>query len=171
MYMYVCIFLALLTNLLSANVEILRTPRNVQELHGIPLDAMHVNPVAAAYQKLGLPKEASDLIQACLADRKTHVEMGETALNVNDVQAKDRESYGILVRGGVADGDWAAAVDALSQMTEAGMYPTERQMTYWNETAEKREGRWRRRRSSKKRREQLWLQYCSSQSQVQEGPT
>mmetsp|Transcript_14115 Transcript_14115/g.28458 ORF Transcript_14115/g.28458 Transcript_14115/m.28458 type:complete len:150 (+) Transcript_14115:1538-1987(+) len=132
---------------------------------------MHVNPVAAAYQKLGLPKEAADLIQACLADRKTHVEMGKTALNVNDVQAKDRESYGILVRGGVADGDWAAAVDALSQMTEAGMYPTERQMTYWNETAEKREGRWPRRRCSKKRREQLWLQYCSRQSPVQEGPS
>jgi len=144
---------------------------NLEKLHGIPLDAMHVNPVAAAYQKLGLPKEAADLIQACLADRKTHVEMGKTALNVNDVQAKDRESYGILVRGGVADGDWAAAVDALSQMTEAGMYPTERQMTYWNETAEKREGRWPRRRCSKKRREQLWLQYCSRQSPVQEGPS
>ena len=86
------------------------------------------------------------------------------------MQAKDRESYGILVRGGVADGDWAAAVEALSRMTEAGMYPTERQMTYWTETADKREGRWRRRRSSKKRREANWLQYCLCRSQARERP-
>lgn len=126
--------------------------------HCIPLDAIHVNPVAAAYQKLGLPKDASDLIQACLSDRKTRVETVETALNINDVQAKNRESYGILVRGGVAEGDWASAVDALSQMTEAGMYPTGRQKTSWNEIAEKRERRGRSKRSWKKRRDQYWLQ-------------
>ena len=133
---------------------------SMEDRYGILVDATHVNPLAAAYAKLGLTEEASRLIQACLPDRKIRCETDDdVVLNINDVQSKSRESYALLVSGGVAKGDWESAVQALSQMTEAGLYPTDRQVSVWNESAAKRERRGRnKRRSWKKRRDQYWLQ-------------
>ena len=133
---------------------------SMEDRYGILVDATHVNPLAAAYAKLGLTEEASSLIQACLPDRKIRCETDDdVVLNINDVQSKSRESYALLVSGGVAKGDWESAVQALSQMTEAGLYPTDRQVSVWNESAAKRERRGRnKRRSWKKRRDQYWLQ-------------
>lgn len=133
---------------------------NMEDRYGLPVDASHVNPLAAAYAKLGLTEEAADLIQTCLPDRKIRCESdGDIILNVNEFQSKSRESYSLLVSGGVAKGDWKSAVTALSQMADAGLYPSDRQVAVWNESAAKRERRGRnKRRSWKKRRDEYWLQ-------------
>jgi len=132
---------------------------DMEDRYGIPVDSSHVNPLAAAYVKLKLTSEATSLL-ACLPDRKIRCETDDDiVLNINDVQSKSRESYALLVSGGVAKGDWKSAVTALSRMTDAGLYPTDRQVSVWNESAAKRERRGRhKRRSWKKRRDEYWLQ-------------
>ena len=164
----------------SSDLETRRAPLDrargvligLEKAHGIPLDGLFVNPLAAAYQNLGLTNDATTLLQTCLSDRKTPImdaterrddgNGGSTAFNVNDVCSKDRESYGILVRAGLAEGNWETAVDALEQMTDAGMYPTSRQLTVWTETAESNDlRRGRKRQSWKKRRDKYWLEGLS----------
>ena len=133
---------------------------HMEDRYGLSVDASHVNPLAAGYVKLGLTEEATDLIQTCLPDRKIRCETDEgIILNINEFQSKSRESYSLLVSGGVAKGDWKSAVTALSQMADAGLYPSDRQVAVWNESAAKRERRGRnKRRSWKKRRDEYWLQ-------------
>ena len=132
----------------------------MEDFYDLSVDASHVNPLAAAYVKLGLTEEAAGLIQTCLPDRKIRCENDDDIiLNVNEFQSKSRESYSLLVSGGVAKGDWKSAVTALSQMADAGLYPSDRQVAVWNESAAKRERRGRnKRRSWKKRRDDYWLQ-------------
>ena len=133
---------------------------HMEDRYGLSVDASHVNPLAAGYVKLGLTEEATDLIQTCLPDRKIRCETDEDIiLNINEFQSKSRESYSLLVSGGIAKGDWKSAVTALSQMADAGLYPSDRQVAVWNESAAKRERRGRnKRRSWKKRRDEYWLQ-------------
>ena len=53
---------------------------------------------------------------------------GEETFNVHDVCAKDKASYALLVKGAVASGNWADAVEALEAMMEAGLYPNSRNL-------------------------------------------
>jgi hypothetical protein len=140
---------------LDAVVEILQ---EIETRHGLPLTARHLNPVAAAYLSLGLVSDAASLLQSNLADRTTgpEAEDGEARFNVNDLTAKDKGSYSLLVQGAVSDGDWAGAVDALTDMTEAGLYPVARNLNTWTEVSERKTKR-RATRSWKKKRDESYL--------------
>jgi hypothetical protein len=63
---------------------------SMEQEHGLPLVARHLNPLAAAYQKLGLQPEASTLLNMNLEDRTSgpEEENGIDTFNVNDVRAK-----------------------------------------------------------------------------------
>ena len=132
----------------------------IEEKFNIPLVSRHVNPLAAAYQHIGLYKEGSDLISNTLADRKTQAQDKEeeyaASFNVNDVKAKDAASYNILIQGAITEGDWASAIGSLRDMTEKGLYPESRSLNTWSETARKRERRAGSRKTTwKKNRERL----------------
>mmetsp|Transcript_14480 Transcript_14480/g.17609 ORF Transcript_14480/g.17609 Transcript_14480/m.17609 type:complete len:493 (-) Transcript_14480:18-1496(-) len=146
----------------------------LEHKHGIPLVSRHVNPLAAAYQKIGLFEEGSKLINTNLADRITQAEDKEEELiasfNVNDVQAKDEGSYNILVQGAVTEGNWASAISSLKGMTEKGMYPTSRNLNTWSEVARKRERRSGSRKTSwMKNRERLLMNGTIPSSKSQKG--
>ena len=132
---------------------------SMEEKHGLPLVARHLNPLAAAYQKLGLVQEASTLLNMNLEDRTSgpEEENGLDPFNVNDVWAKDKGSYSLLVKGAVSEGKWADAVDALRTMTEAGLYPNSRNLNAWTEVSE-RKTKQRATRSWKKKRDEYWLE-------------
>lgn len=51
--------------------------------------------------------------------------------NIYDVQAKDKGSYTLLVQSAVLDSNWVNAIDALKNMTEVGLYPSERHLKSW----------------------------------------
>jgi pentatricopeptide repeat protein len=136
---------------LDTALEILRTQ---EENHSIPVAANHVNPLAAAYQSLGYVEQARDILQNMLSNRTAgeEPEDGIDILNIHDLHAKDKGSYSLMVQGAVGSGDWAAAVEALGDMTRAGLYPNSRHYNSWNELSERH-----RRRSWKKKRDKFWV--------------
>eukprot|EP00980_Cylindrotheca_fusiformis_P006214 scaffold1328_cov108-Cylindrotheca_fusiformis.AAC.4 len=139
---------------LDTALEILRTIQDRDD-NGIPVAANHVNPVAAAYQSLGYVDQARDILQHMLSNRTAGEEPEDGSvdiLNVNDLCAKDKGSYSLLVKGAVGSGDWGAAIEALGDMTRVGLYPNSRQCNSWNEIAERH-----RRRSWKKKRDDFWM--------------
>lgn len=140
---------------LDACLEVLL---QMEEKHGLPLVARHINPIASGYQKLHLNQEAGALIKSHLQDRTSgpEEEDGVDPFNVNDVRAKDKGSYSLLVKGAVSDGNWEGAVDALRTMTEAGLYPNARNLNAWTEVSERKSKRAT--RSWKKKRDEYWLE-------------
>jgi len=141
---------------LDAAVNILEDVRADQDF---PLMARHLNPLAAAYQSLGLVDEAKNIIQLYLTDRSLgpEPEYGSESFNVHDVSAKDKASYSLLVKGAVSSGNWSEAIEALEDMTEAGLYPNSRNLNSWSEVSE-RKTKHRRTRSWKKKRDEYWLE-------------
>jgi hypothetical protein len=134
---------------LDTAMEVLST---MPENHNIPLVAYFVNPLASAYQSLGYIQEAREILQNMLANRTA----GEDEIfNVNDLCAKDKGSYSLLVQGAVVTGDWGSAVEALSDMTKAGLYPNPRHCNVWSEISE-RQTRPRAVGSWKKKRDDYW---------------
>jgi pentatricopeptide repeat protein len=131
----------------------------MQDKHGLPLVARHLNPLSAAYHSLGLHSDATNLLQNNLTDRTSgpEEENGDDPFNVHDMHAKNKGSYALLVQGSVSNGEWAEAVEALKDMTEAGLYPNSRHLNRWTEISE---GKTRQRstRSWKKKREEYWLE-------------
>lgn len=129
------------------------------EWQDFPLLARHVNPLAGAYQSLGLDEDARNVLQNNLAERSIgpEPEFGSEALNVYDLSAKDKASYALLVKGAIASGSWANAVEALENMTDAGLYPTNSHLNQWTEVSE-RKTRQRTTRSWKKKRDEYWLE-------------
>ena len=102
---------------LDTALEILST---LPDDHGLPPVAYYFNPLAAAYQRLGYTAFSKEILQTMLSNRTA----GEDEiLNVNDLCAKDKGSYSLLVQASVVTGDWGSAVDSLSEMTNAGLYP------------------------------------------------
>ncbi len=124
----------------------------------IPLVSRHLNPIAAVYQSLGLYQEAALLLSDNLTERSRgpEPENGEDQFNVHDVGAKDKASYALLVQGAVSVGNWTGAVEALQNMTGAGLYPAERHLNAWTEVSE-RKTKQRSTRSRKKKREEYWV--------------
>jgi hypothetical protein len=118
-----------------------RLVETVEAKHDIPVTAIHLNPIAAAYQSLGLLNEANELLQENLGDRVGGPEAEndlENSFNVYDVQSKDKGSYSLLVSAAVSEQDWAGAVEALRTMTEAGLYPANRHLNTWTEISVKK---------------------------------
>ena len=145
---------------LDTALEVLTT---IQDVHSIPLVARHVTPLAAAYQSLGYVSVATEMIHTLLSNRTAgeEPEDGADVLNVFDLCAKDKGSYSLLVQGAVVRGDWGAAVEALSDMTEAGLYPKSRHCHLWSEISERRT-RPRAVGSRKKKRDDLWAESVPS---------
>jgi hypothetical protein len=134
---------------LDTAMEVLST---LPKEHGIPLMAHFVNPLASAYQSLGYIQQARDMLQIMLSNRTA----GEDEIfNVNDLHAKDKGSYSLLVQGAVVTGDWGLAVEALGDMTKAGLYPNSRHCNLWSEISE-RQTRPRAVGSWKKKRDDIW---------------
>ena len=143
---------------LDACLEVLL---EMEDQHGLPLVARHLNPLAAAYQKIpgfGVP-EAARLLTTHLSDRTSgpEEEDGDDPFNVNDVRAKDKGSYSLLVKGAVSEGNWEGAVEALKLMTDSGLYPKARNLNGWTEVSE-RKTKQRATRSWKKKRDEYWLE-------------
>ena len=136
---------------LDTALEILTT---LEENHDISVSATYVNPLAAAYQSLGYVQQARDILQSMLSNRTAgeEPEDGVDIINVHDLCAKDKGSYSLLVQGAVATGDWGAAVEALGDMTRAGLYPKPRHCNSWSEISERQT-----RRSWKKKRDDFWM--------------
>ena len=131
----------------------------VSSQYDLILCQRHVNPLAAAYLQLRLRSDAQDLLQGWLKDRQIgpEPEDGVAPFNINDIGTKDKASYTLLVTGAVQDDDWTGAVQALSNMTRAGLYPTQRHLNAWNEVSE-RKTKHRTTRSWKKKRDELWIE-------------
>jgi pentatricopeptide repeat protein len=136
-----------------------RTVLNEMEWRDFPIRARHMNPLAAAYLSLGLLEDAQSVLQDNLGNRTIgpEPEFGLEALNVNDLSAKDKASYALLVKGAIASGSWTTAVDALEDMTEAGFYPNQSHLNQWAEVSE-RKMKQRASRSWKKKRDVYWLE-------------
>jgi uncharacterized metal-binding protein YceD (DUF177 family) len=141
---------------LDTAMEILST---MEETHSIPVVSRHVNALAGAYQSLGFLLEARKVLETHLTNRTSgeEPEDGKDVLNVFDFCAKDKGSYSLLVQSSVASGDWASAVAALQDMTEAGLYPTSRHCNAWREISERQSQR-RMVGSWKKKRDDYWLE-------------
>ena len=134
---------------LDTALEILSS---LPEKHNIPLVAYYLNPLAAAYQSLGYTAVSKKILETFLTNRTA----GEDdILNVHDLCAKDKGSYSLLVQASVVTGDWGAAVDSLSEMTNAGIYPNSRHCNVWSEISE-RQTRPRAVGSWKKKRDDYW---------------
>ena len=135
---------------LDTALEILMS---MKKNHNIALMSHHVNPLAAAYQSLGYIQEGRQMLQTMLSNRTAgeEPEDGVDILNVHDLCAKDKGSYSLLVQGAVVTGDWGAAVEALTDMTNAGLYPNKRHCNTWSEISERQT-----RRSWKKKRDDYW---------------
>jgi len=144
---------------LDAAVKIIEDTQSKQDF---PLVARHLNPLSAAYQSLGLVEESKEIIKKYLTDRSRgpEPEYGSESFNVHDVSAKDKASYALLVQGAVSSGNWAEAIEALENMTEAGLYPNSRNLNSWTEVSE-RKTKHRRTRSWKKKRDEYWLESVS----------
>jgi len=144
---------------LDAVKEILK---GLRQNHGLDLKSRHVNPLAAAYQHLGLTVESSNVVESFLLDQEivAYVRHGDddgASVAIADTGAKDKASYNIMVQSAIMDGNWTTAIDSLRNMTNAGLYPNSRNLNLWSETAKKRElrGGGRRMRSWKKKRERM----------------
>lgn len=131
----------------------------VQGTHNIPLVARHLNPLAAAYQSLGYISQSIEILETMLSNRTAgeEPEEGVDIFNVFDLCARDKGSYSLLVQGAVVTGDWGAAVDALSDMTHAGLYPKQRHCNLWSEISE-RQTRPRSTGSWKRKRDDYWAE-------------
>ena len=130
----------------------------MQEDHSIPLMAHFVNPLAAAYQSLGYFQEARYVLNTMLANRtatEEEPEVGADLLNVHNLWAKDKASYSLMVQGELAAGDYGGAVEALQEMTTAGLYPDKKQTNVWSEIS-LRQTRPRFVGSRKKKRDDYW---------------
>ena len=173
---------------------------DIETNHGLPLTPSYVNPLAAAYQSIGLIKESNDLLNGCLSDRastrkppppprqskkkkqnKKNEENGDDTQridededdndfyddddnnngierpNINHMKSKDKASYGLLVKSAITQDDYASAVERLSEMTDAGLYPDGRYLNIWTEVSE-RKTKNRYARSRKKKRDESWLE-------------
>lgn len=141
---------------LDAAVELLA---EIEERHEMIVGTRHVNPIAAAYDKLGLYGEAAYIVNTYLENRTKgpEPENGPDQFNVNDIKAKDKGSYSLLVQGSVSEEDWGAAVAALRDMTDAGLYPSKRHLNRWTEVSEGHR-RNRTTRGWKKKRDEYWIQ-------------
>uniref|UniRef100_A0A7S1BKC2 Pentacotripeptide-repeat region of PRORP domain-containing protein n=1 Tax=Corethron hystrix TaxID=216773 RepID=A0A7S1BKC2_9STRA len=95
---------------------------NLETLYGLSLNAAMVNPLAAAYQKLGLYSEAASLL-SLLSDR--------TGPRLDEAGIKDGASYALVVGGHVAQRDWIAALERLREMREAGACVRRRDLDRW----------------------------------------
>lgn len=131
----------------------------IPETHNIPLVARHLNPVASAYQSLGYISRGMEILQTLLSNRTAgeEPEDGMDIFNVYDLCAKDKASYSLLVQGAVVTGDWGAAIDALSDMNKAGLFPKQRHCNIWSEISE-RQTRPRAAGSWKKKRNDNWAE-------------
>lgn len=110
---------------------------DLEAAHGIPVVARHVNPLAAAYQRLDAASDAAELVRVLLHRRTVKGDPTDPdRLNIMDLRSKDMGSYNVLVRGAVADRDWRSAVNALEEMTESGLYPNSRCINTWTEVGE-----------------------------------
>ena len=122
----------------------------MQSKHQLPLTSRHLNPIAAAYQKLGLWEESRILLKEHLADRTSS---SPTTVNVFNIVAKDKASYALLVQSAVSNNEWADAVNALAEMTDAGLYPKQRHLNSWHEVVDNRNNKgW------KQKRDEYWLE-------------
>lgn len=145
---------------LDTALQVLHT---MEEHHGIPITPAFVNPLAKAYQSLGYISQSQHILQTLLSNRTAgeEPEEGEDIVNVNDFSAKNKASYGLLVEGAVATGDWGSAVEALTDMIDAGLYPSSRHSNIWHEISE-RQTRPRARGSRKKKRDDSWTAFSDS---------
>jgi pentatricopeptide repeat protein len=111
---------------------------SLKEKHGISVEAMMVNPIAAAYVKLGHVEKAFDLMDSLLASKnRSKVVTDESfvqpiSFHWNDSHSKDRSSYNILVEGALSKGDYSLAVEQLRDMTRNGHFPNSRSLNTWN---------------------------------------
>lgn len=106
-----------------------------------------LNPLSAAYQKLGCTDLSKKVLEQRLPERRNGE---EDAINVHDLCAKDKGSYSLLVQTSVIDGDWGLAVSSLSQMVDAGIYPNPRHTNTWYESQRSRPratGSWKKKRN------------------------
>lgn len=154
--MMILLLLLILKKLLNIYIHAFIIKKADQDF---PLMARHLNPLAAAYQSLGLMDEAKNIIPRYLTDRSRgpEPEYGSEIFNVHDVSAKDKASYSLLVKGAVSSGNWSEAIEALENMTEAGLYPNSRNLNSWTEVSE-RKTKHRKTRSWKKKRDKYWLE-------------
>lgn len=110
-----------------------------------------MNPLAAAYQAIGDYNESDTLIRTFLPDKS---EDEKQQLDQTYCASKDYVSYSLLVKSRVANGEWSNAVDALKSMTEAGIYPVNRDLNSWKEiNSSTRSSSWKRRRKNIKGRD------------------
>jgi pentatricopeptide repeat protein len=130
---------------------------SLKEKKTIPVESIMVNPIAAAYAKLGHVDKAAHLIHVLLPSAPTVADAHppqalatvkrKTSLvnSFNDVQeepidlniyavdqSKDRSSYNILIEGAISEGNYALAVEQLKEMTRSGYYPNGRSLNAWN---------------------------------------
>ena len=112
----------------------------LESRHGLALETKLVNLLAAACQLIGGRDDACTLLDSCLKDRiiGPEPEDGHEVLNVNNLGAKYKASYAIRVQGAVTKEDWGLAVDHLTTMTEAGLYPAQRHLQAWIEISERK---------------------------------
>jgi hypothetical protein len=122
------------------------------EKHSIQPETIHINPLAAGYQHLGLYEEAESIFEFLNEDSFTKDEEKD---DNEDRGRKNEASYSILVKSAVTQGDWSSAIENLKEMTDQGHYPKSRSLNSWSETANKRERRPRRTTWSKKRERML----------------
>jgi len=122
------------------------------------VSARQLDAIAAAYQNQGLHNVSTALVQEHLDDRMIgpEPEDGPDRLNIHNMGTKDKGSYSLLVQSAVSTGNWTSAIDALMDMTEAGLYPNQRHIKAWSEISE-RKTKQRSTRSWKKKREEYWL--------------
>jgi len=135
---------------------------SLTEKHGVTVEATMVNPIAAAYVKLGYLNKASDMMDRLLSsptksdinksysedDTSTIVETNHVEnqgkstnefsfidpmpLNLSDINSKDQASYNILIEAALAKGDYSLAVKQLREMIRNGYYPNSRSLNTWN---------------------------------------
>lgn len=127
---------------------------SIDTKHNIPLTARHVNPLAAAYLKLGLGKESKQVLNLLFAATATTVndEPSTATVNVFDIGAKDKASYALLVQSAISNNEWDDAVKALEEMTNVQLYPSQRHLNAWHEVVDNRNNKgW------KQKRDEYWL--------------
>jgi pentatricopeptide repeat protein len=127
----------------------------VKSVYGILIAPRFVNPLAAAYQCIGDYNEGDALINNLLSSEKTR-SSDEDSADDDKSCAKDSVSYSLLVKSSAASGEWSNAVELLKQMTEAGIYPVNRDLNSWKEVSSRKS-----RFSSWKKRRNVWIMHRS----------
>jgi hypothetical protein len=119
------------------------------------IDPVFVNPLAAAYQSIGDYNEGETLINDLLSSMEDS--SGDQEGSVNQKSCRmDSVSYSLLVKSRAASGDWSSAVEHLKLMTEAGMYPVNRDLNSWKEVSSRKS-----RFSLRKKRRNVWILHRS----------